>query len=542
MPIIEVPGHGQVEFPDDMSDEQIVAAIKKNSLGYKQPSTADRFIQGLKDPIDAGAQLLTKALPDSVVAYGNKANNWLADKTGLVGRLPEGGIDQQVNETAEKFKTDGIDWARMGGNVLSPANLAIASRLPAVTSLSGRVAQGAGGGAAIGALTPTTGSDFWNDKATQVGTSAAFGGVLPMVTGGLSRVISPKASVNPELAMLKAEGVSPTVGQTLGGRFNALEEKLTSVPILGDAISSARGKAQQSFNEVAINRAVAPLGEKVNLSGHAGVQKAGDMISDAYEAGKNAIGHFQLDQQGSAELAALKQMAANLPSRERNQFNNIWQTMQNEVSPNGSFLAESWKRLDSKLTKEAGRFSGASDAYQNQLGDAVKEMQRVLMDNAKRANPDAANLINKADSAWANLVRVEGAATSAKNNGGVFTPAQLGMAVRKSDNSVRDRATARGTALMQDLSTAGQNILGNKIPNSFTTDRALIAGGSLGSYMIDPLIPAGLLSGAAMYSSPAQKAANFLLTQRPSSAKSVANVVRNSSPYLIPAGSGLLDY
>lgn len=29
---IEVPGHGIVEFPDDMSDEQIVAAIKKNSM------------------------------------------------------------------------------------------------------------------------------------------------------------------------------------------------------------------------------------------------------------------------------------------------------------------------------------------------------------------------------------------------------------------------------------------------------------------------------------------------------------------------------
>lgn len=542
MPIIEVPGHGQVEFPDDMSDDQIVAAIKKNSLGYKQPSNTERFMQGLKDPIDAGAQLVTKMLPESVVSAGNMANNWLADKTGLVGRLPEGGIDQQVKDTAEKFKVDGIDWARMGGNVLSPANIAIASRLPAASTLAGRIAQGATGGAAIGALTPTTGNDFWNDKAAQVGASAAFGGVLPMVTGGIARLVSPKASVNPELSMLKAEGVSPTIGQSLGGRWNALEEKATSLPIVGDAISNARTKAQQQFNEAAINRTVEPLGLKINESGHQGIQKAGDAISEAYNAAKNAIGHFKIDQQGSAELARLKQMASNMPSRERNQFNKIYETMQNEVSPNGSLMAESWKRLDSKLTTDAGRYSGASDAYQNQLGDAVKEMQRILMDNAKRANPDAAQMIKKADSAWANLVRVEGAATSAKNNGGVFTPAQLNMAVRKSDNSVRDRAMARGTALMQDLSSAGQNVLGNKIPNSFTTDRALIAGGSLGSYLIDPMIPAGLLGGAAMYSAPAQKGANFMLTQRPSAAQPVAKFIRNSSPYLIPSGAGLLDY
>ena len=29
---VEVPGHGIVEFPDNMSDEQIAAAIRKNML------------------------------------------------------------------------------------------------------------------------------------------------------------------------------------------------------------------------------------------------------------------------------------------------------------------------------------------------------------------------------------------------------------------------------------------------------------------------------------------------------------------------------
>lgn len=543
MPIIEVPGHGQVEFPDDMTDDQIVAAIKKNSLGYKkEPSTGERFVQGLKDPIDAGAQLLTNALPSGVVNAGNRLNNWIADKTGIVGRLPEGGVNQQVKETADKFKTDGIDWARMGGNVLSPANLAIASRLPAAATLTGRMAQGAATGGAIGALTPTNADDYWQSKAEQVGTSAAFGGALPAVTGGIARVLSPKASVNPEVAMLRSEGVNPTIGQTLGGRWNALEEKLTSVPILGDAISNARGKAVEQFNKAALNRTVAPLGQKVSEAGHKGVQEAGDIISNAYNQGKAALGHFQLDGQGVKELAAVRSMAANLPDKERKMFDSAWGVMSNEMSPNGSFLADSFKRLDSKLGKDAARFTGSSDAYQQQLGDAIKEMNRVLVDNAKRANPQAAEILGRADKAYANLVRVEGAATQAKGNSGVFTPGQLGIAARQADSSVRDRATARGSALMQDLSTAGQNVLGNKVPNSFTTDRALIAGGGLGAYLIDPIIPAGLLGGAAMYSPVAQKALNAAVTARPKISQPIAERVRNSFPYLVPTGAGLLNY
>src|SRR5512139_2637724 len=61
-------------------------------------SAVERFGMGMADPIQGGAQLLTKLLPDSVVQAGNAANNWLADKTGLVARLPEGGVDQQTRE------------------------------------------------------------------------------------------------------------------------------------------------------------------------------------------------------------------------------------------------------------------------------------------------------------------------------------------------------------------------------------------------------------------------------------------------------------
>jgi hypothetical protein len=92
---------------------------------------------------------------------------------------------------------------------------------------------------------------------------------------------------------------------------------------------------------------------------------------------------------------------------------------------------------------------------------------------------------------------------------------------------------------MQDLSSAGQNVLGNKVPNSFTTDRALIAGGGLGSYFIDPLIPAGLLASAGAYSSPMQMLLRNAVATRPDSAQQIAALFNKSAPMLGPAG-GLL--
>ena len=504
----------------------------------------ERLMMGLADPIQGGAQLLTKALPAGVVDAGNRLNNWLADKTGLVAKLPAGGVDQQTKERERAYeasKPDGFDWARFGGNVASPANFAFGGAASLPSSLAARVAASGAAGAAGSALAPVAGDDFWSEKAKQVGVGGAFGAAAPVVGASLSRVISPNASVNPELELLRKAGVKPTIGQTLGGRWNAAEEKLTSLPIVGDAIANARGNALEQFNRAAINRAVEPIGAKVDDVGQVGVAKAGDLLSDAYNSAKARLGYFTMDAQGAGELTSLQRMAQNLPGRERKSFNEVFDLVKSEISPNGSITADGLKRIDSKVGAAAARFGGASDAYQQQLGDALKELQRVVMENAKRAAPDVSADLAKADKGWANLVRLEGAAKSAKNSDGLFTPGQLNMAIQQADKSVRKRAVARGEALMQDLGTAGQNVLGNKVPNSFTTDRLMLGGGAAGAgaYFIDPAVPLGLLGGAALYTSPAQSLLRGAVANRPQSAKAVAKAFKEAAPVLAPA-TGLL--
>jgi hypothetical protein len=513
-------------------------------------SKTDKVLTGMADPIHGGAQLLTKMLPDGMVSAGNAANNWLADKTGLVARLPEGGVEQQVRDREQQYQAQraaagesGFDGYRTIGNVLSPANIGIASGLPAAASLGGRAMAGAAGGAATSALNPVTEGEYGPEKLKQIGTGAAFGAAVPAVTGGVARMVSPKASLNPDVQLLRREGVTPTIGQALGGRANTVEEKLTSVPILGDAISTARGRALDQFNNAAINRATAPINQKVSGSGQEAVREAGDAIGKVYEQGKNALGAFKLDQQASTELATVRALSqSGLQGRERNAVESYFK----DYLQRPALTAQAFKELDSKLAKDVGRYGSSSDAYQQKVGEALAEVRRIVADNAKRANPQAAATLKKADAAWANLVRVEGAAKAGMNNGGVFTPGQLNMAVRQADKSVRDRATARGTALMQDLSSAGQNVLGNKVPNSGTTDRMLLNLGSLGGgAYVDPAIPLSLLGGAAMYTKPMQSLLSGAVSARPQSAQAVAKALRQTSPLLVPLGAqmglGLLN-
>ena len=511
-----------------------------------------RVLRGMRDPIDAGAQMLTNALPAGVVNAGNRFNNWLADKTGLVARLPEGGVNQQIKQQEQEYQDarnavgqNGQDWARMGGNLITTLPVGMAA--PASAGLAARVGYGAATGAAGGAFQPVTngGDDFWSDKGKQVATGAAVGGAIAPVAGAVGRMVSPKASTNPQLAMLRDAGVNPTVGQALGGRMNALEEKLTSLPIMGDMISRARGKSIEGFNNAAINRATGPIGVRVNGNGQQAVREAGDALSNAYDDVLGSIKGVSFDNQFAADLGQLKQMSSGLVPDMQRKFDKLLQDkVMSRVSPSGGLAPETYKAIDSELKQEAARWSKSAMASESELGDAISQLHSLLNQQMRRSNPDVADKLAKIDQGWANLVRIEGAAKAEKNAEGVFTPGQLNQAISAADQSTRKRAVARGTALMQDLGNAGQSVIGNKVPNSFTTDRALLSLGSLGGYAISPAIPGALLAGGALYTQPAQNALVRMVANRPDFAPALAQGVRRAAPMfgmpLVPPAYGLL--
>lgn len=548
---------GRFEVPDGTTPEQAQAMIQQ-SLGAQEaespaapppePQTrTDRFVKGLRDPIDAGAQLLTNALPESVVTAGNRLNNWLADKTGLVGRLPEGGVDQQVREGEQTYQQarsaaggEGFDGYRALGNLVSPANVAVASRLPAAATLSGRVATGAAGGALFGALSPVAEGDFAEQKAKQMGMGAAVGGVLPAVTGGIARVVSPNASRNLNVALLQQEGVQPTIGQAMGGRLNALEEKLQSVPLVGDRISIMRQRGLEQFNRAALNRATAPVGKQVDAIGREGVAQAKGVLKQSYDDLLPKL-QFKADGQFATEFGNLQSMVASgLPQTEAAAFGNIVQKqVVGKMTPAGTMSGETFKQIESELSRLAKGYKGDASFDKRQIGAALDELLSSMRSSLARTNPTHAGELAQINKGYANYARVRDAASRVGAEEGVFTPAQLQSAVRSADKSVGKGRFATGDALLQDLSEAGKSVLGSKVPNSFTTDRALIAGGALGSYFVNPAIPAGLIAASGLYTVPAQNALRFMLTARPQAANALANSVRNASPMLLPGGAGL---
>lgn len=522
-------------------------------VNMPQLSRMDKVKRGVVDPIEGAAQLLYNVLPESIQNLGNRANNWLAENTGLVGKLPEAGLNEAIKRSEGDYQASraaqgdtGIDWWRAGGNVLSPANLAIAAKAMTlakpVASVAGKTAgnmvAGATGAAAQGAIAPVSSPDYWGDKGTQVGLVAAIGGALPI----LGKLLPKNTAAASEL---KAAGVDVPVGQAMGGLAKSIEDKLTSWPLLGDAINSARRNSVNQFNIATLNKALAPIGEslpKGTQAGHEAISLAGQKVSAAYNAILPKL-NVKQDTQFLRDMTQLKQMAANLPDAEMNQFKRI---IANEVegkfTPAGLMSGETMKQVESKLGQLA-RGYGRSEGYEKQqLADAIFQAQSNLRSMVERNNPMYAPILQKINQSFAALIRPERAAAYVGAENGVFTPAQLLSAVKGADSSLRHKAFAKGDALMQGWAETGKGTLSSKTPDSGTAGR-LMAGAGLGGGIgyISPEAAIAAALATASYLPGGRQVASGLL----GASQGAANVVSNRAPYAAtlaaPIAYGLLQ-
>jgi hypothetical protein len=355
-------------------------------------------------------------------------------------------------------------------------------------------------------------------------------------------VVSPKASTDASVKMLRDEGVNLSFGQTLGGWANTLEQKAMSLPFVGDAVRGARREGVESFNEAALARAL-PAGRLTKGAGHEGVKEVGDVLSSVYEGAAKNVGHVNLvGTTFDKNMAQLQQMTSGLSPELATRFDRV---LQNEVlrrmSPNGSVAGVEIKKIDSALGKIAADWRKSMDPSQREFGDAVRQLQQNFRDGLAEVDPAYAAAKAKADAGWAMLKRTRKAATSAKNEEGVFSPAQLNAAVQQFDNTVGKRATAEGDALLQDLARAGQR-LGNKVPDSGTAGR-LMAGPAALAAVVEPLSLAGVAAGYGIYSKAGQNLLRAMVLRRPDQAPAVANYLRQlSAPAALASGTAVQEY
>jgi hypothetical protein len=256
---------------------------------------------------------------------------------------------------------------------------------------------------------------------------------------------------------------------------------------------------------------------------------------------------FKIDPQFHADVMNLSSMAQGLPEAQQKTFLKILKTqIFNKVGPQGNMDGQAVNGVQSELARIAKGYLGDPSFDNRQLGAAVDALHDAVDGNLMRLNPQPlADKLANAREAWANFVRIRtaGASKGAMDNEGVFTAGQLQGAVRANDKSVGKGATAMGNALMQDLSGAGQRVLGSKYPNSGTAGRglmSLLAPGSVAAGMATAptqtlMTLGGIGLGSLPYTQAGQRATAALLTARPQLAKPVGKAVANAGRVVVPA-------
>lgn len=482
-----------VDGPEGATKEQAFE-ILQTQMGRAAPqapkaTTGSKIARGMVDPVEGGAQLLYNAIPKSVQEFGDKANNWLADKGLPLARIPQGGLNKLVrnNETAYQDSRkaageSGFDGMRLAGNVLSPANLLPASTAMKAATLPGKIAAGAGASAIQSAMMPVTQGDYWKEKGNQVKTGAAVGAALPVV----GRLIPKRTEAAKELL---AQGVKVPFLQQFGQGAGRIEDKLQSIPLLGDAVRSSRIAAQGDFNRATWDKVLNPIGAKLPKTAQTGNQmaeKAQGTISDAYNAILPKIG-FTADNQFTSDISSLKALTASLPDAQKSQFERILKTeVFDQMTPAGLMNGESIKRAESRIGQKMRTAMRSQDVWDGDLADALHEAQSIIRATLERQNPAHAPTLQAINKAQAMSYRPERAASMLGAKDGNFTPAQLLSAVKAKDSSKNSRAFAQGRALMQDWAQKSDNTLSSKIPDSGTAERLMLGGGALGGLSMVP--------------------------------------------------------
>jgi len=192
------------KVPDDFTPEQAQQAAEEHfSSTQEQPiekpqqeqSTPPLEIEGAK-PATRDQEIRSNFL--SRLGYGAMepmigAGQMLAH--GVSAIAPKGSAsanlgqtvddywknEKNLNEEANKMTDVGFNAAGLAGNVLSPVNALIGSKLPQGASLTEKILSGIGTGSKVGATMPSYGNDFADDKSKQIIENAAFGGAIPTI-------------------------------------------------------------------------------------------------------------------------------------------------------------------------------------------------------------------------------------------------------------------------------------------------------------------------------------------------------------------------
>lgn len=468
--------------------------------------TQEGAMRGLQRPFVAAGQMAEKGLPESVVQG-----------------TPLEGLSERVRKENEAYQIrrksagrgEGVDWAEAIGTgvALGPAGRILG---PAASGVVRGAAQGAGQGAIFGALSSPVydpAANFWEQKLKQAQTGAMVGGPLGALGGGLQGAQA--AATRPDVLALQQRGVQPTVGQALGPFANRMEQRLTTIPYMGENVLSSRRGAFETLGRSMANWALSPIRKKTQATGREAIADVQKFASQAYD-----------------DAAALAPGGIVLPKAARADISNMTQQLQTmgvSKETASAFTGFIKDNLGARLGKKPGwtgtaglevknfqsLMSDLKDAVRNtqatnpELHNAYRQLEAILVREAGRQNPQYWRAYQRANTTYARLVRLEDAAQRSAIGEGVYSPGQLAMSVRKADPSARHRKFSSGGALGQKIAENAQRVLGDTIGSSGTAERWMplaILGGLATAPGATMAGLGGIGAGAAAYSPAVQQA------------------------------------
>lgn len=517
---------------EEIKRKAIAAGLAKET---DFPSTvptksADRIesgiLMGLKDPITAGAQMLPRGL-EFVTSLGGAAPNVVsrffgseAKRVDEMAKTEEAQYQQGRLERGE----EGFDIARLGGNIVNPANIAVGLRAGQALGGASKLRQALAGGAASGLMAPVTSGEFGEEKLKQGAIGAAGGAVGSAAATVLGKAANPLVSKAEQT--MKDLGVQMTPGQLMGGQVRDVERFLEVVPLVGSYITNAKERAIFQFNKGVINKALNKVGTKLpaDVIGRDAVQEANSIIDKAYDDVLSKV-KFSFDTNVYNEgIKAINKAGLN-PSQRAELVSKLDKIVLENFRTQGSVDGLVYKGIESDLRKEALSFTTSQTKAERDVGQAMFDVLDVLKNNLRRQNPAETSVLRRVDSAYGDLAVMKTAAANSGAANGVFSPKQYATAVRQRDSSRNKTAFAAGSARGQDVADAAVEKLA-ETSSQYQTGRQTVQAVGLGTAIAEPTaaLTAGLAS-PMLYSKTGLKAMEVVLRNRPEMVKKLGEVL-----------------
>lgn len=422
---------------------------------------------------------------------GGAKTSWDRAAMGLKGLFTElTPEDKALLAQGRAFQEEGGAPATIGSIgadvAMSAAPGGLVTKATAAAPVLARTLAQIGLGAGYGALTSP------EDRTT----GAVGGGVGTAAGMGVNRLIGGaiKPFVTKDAQALMAQGIQPTPGQAMGGVANTAEQKLKSLPLIGDVIRGARSRSVNEFNEKAIQNAV----PGVKGFGDEALTSAREALGRQYDDVLNKLPQITVDKQAIQQSAtqAVGDPALAL-SNDSKKFVMDY-VRKNLLNRTANLDGQTAKSIESDFAKAVARKAASGDAEDRAIAEAMRTIQQQwrqsLTQSAEAVSPGAGTALREADAAWRAFIPVDRAGAyrgnqnvAANDVAGRFTPNALRRSIEVSDQSQFNNATRalRGGnspfERLNSMTRQAESVLGDSVPDSGTATRMMWGAGALGA-------------------------------------------------------------